>query len=234
MLFPQLSNSRSPPAEPGAYPGWLSLWWQKIGAFNGTDCLIVTCGASEDRVSMLLTETRSNPLQEDTASEEAVLARFHKLPGLRFEDQKLTFFGGVIVFQVLFQRLHLKAPTEAVLPTGEGLRHLWSASHCVAAHRASSTELPTAAGRGLLPRRSSGAASVGLTSPARCVATICRTLAAMGRHSVDKVRQLSMPKLAAVTAAELPSAITGARLAETLQHNSRGARGWISVPGTLP
>ena len=23
MLFPQLSNSRSPPAEPGAYPGWL-------------------------------------------------------------------------------------------------------------------------------------------------------------------------------------------------------------------
>ena len=24
MLFPQLSNSRSPPAEPGAYPGWLS------------------------------------------------------------------------------------------------------------------------------------------------------------------------------------------------------------------
>ena len=47
----------------------LTLWFQKIGAFNGTDCYIVTCGASEDRVSMLLTETRSNPLQEDTASE---------------------------------------------------------------------------------------------------------------------------------------------------------------------
>ena len=47
----------------------LTLWLQKIGSFNGTDCHIVTCGASEDRVSMLLTETRSNPLQEDTASE---------------------------------------------------------------------------------------------------------------------------------------------------------------------
>ena len=46
-----------------------TLWLQKIGSFNGTDCHIVTCGASEDRVSMLLTETRSNPLQEDTASE---------------------------------------------------------------------------------------------------------------------------------------------------------------------
>ena len=42
-------------------------------------------------------------------SKQAVLARFHKLPELRFEDQKLTSFGGVIVFQVLFQRLHLKA-----------------------------------------------------------------------------------------------------------------------------
>ena len=42
-------------------------------------------------------------------SKHAVLARFHKLPQLRFEDQKLTSFGGVIVFQVLFQRLNLKA-----------------------------------------------------------------------------------------------------------------------------
>ena len=48
---------------------YFTLWLQKIGSFNGTDCHIVTCGASEDRVSMLLTETRSNPLQEDTASE---------------------------------------------------------------------------------------------------------------------------------------------------------------------
>ena len=31
-------------------------------------------------------------------SKQVVLARFHKLPRLRFEDQKLTCFGGVIVF----------------------------------------------------------------------------------------------------------------------------------------
>ena len=42
-------------------------------------------------------------------SKQAILARFHKIPRVRFEDQRLTSFGGVIVFQVLFQRLHLKA-----------------------------------------------------------------------------------------------------------------------------
>ena len=49
-------------------------------------------------------------------SKQAVWARFHKLVELRFEDQKLTSFGGVIVLRwrdrlsgPLFQRLHLKA-----------------------------------------------------------------------------------------------------------------------------
>ena len=37
-----------------------------------------------------------------------ILARFHKLPRLRFEDQQLTSFAGVIVFQLLFRRLDLK------------------------------------------------------------------------------------------------------------------------------
>ena len=41
-------------------------------------------------------------------SKQAILGRFHKMPILHFEDQQLTSFGGVIVFQVLFKRLELK------------------------------------------------------------------------------------------------------------------------------
>ena len=40
-------------------------------------------------------------------SKQAVLARFRKIPEVRFEDQRLTSFGGVIVFQSLFQLLGL-------------------------------------------------------------------------------------------------------------------------------
>ena len=42
-------------------------------------------------------------------SKQAILARFHKIPEVRFEDQRLTSFGGVIVFQSLFQLLELPA-----------------------------------------------------------------------------------------------------------------------------
>ena len=42
-------------------------------------------------------------------SKQVILARFHKMPTLHFEDQQLTSFGGVIVFQALFKRLRLKA-----------------------------------------------------------------------------------------------------------------------------
>ena len=101
-------------------------------------------------------------------SKQAVLARFHKIPRLRFEDQRLTSFGGGIVFQVLFQRLNLKTRLLAVLSTGEGLDHLWSASHCVVADRAPFAGLPVTARRGLFPGRSSGAAPFGLTPLARC------------------------------------------------------------------
>ena len=43
------------------------------------------------------------------SSKQQIVARFHKIPALQFEDQRLTSFGGVIVFQALFQHLKLKA-----------------------------------------------------------------------------------------------------------------------------
>ncbi len=42
-------------------------------------------------------------------SKQTILARFFKLPEIRFEDQQLTSFAGAIVFVALFQRLDLKA-----------------------------------------------------------------------------------------------------------------------------
>ena len=45
-----------------------------------------------------------------------ILARFHKLPRLRFEDQELTSFAGVIVFQLLFRRLDLKTRLKSCFP----------------------------------------------------------------------------------------------------------------------
>jgi hypothetical protein len=41
-------------------------------------------------------------------SKAQIEAKFHKIPVIRFEDQKLTSFSGLLIFQVLFRRLNLK------------------------------------------------------------------------------------------------------------------------------
>jgi hypothetical protein len=42
------------------------------------------------------------------SSKAEIQAKFHKIPLIRFEDQKLTSFSGLLIFQALFQRMHLK------------------------------------------------------------------------------------------------------------------------------
>jgi hypothetical protein len=42
------------------------------------------------------------------SSKTQIHAKFHKIPAIRFEDQKLTSFSGLLIFQVLFMRLNLK------------------------------------------------------------------------------------------------------------------------------
>ena len=37
-----------------------------------------------------------------------IQAQVHKIPAIRFEDQKLTSFSGLLVFQALFSRMNLK------------------------------------------------------------------------------------------------------------------------------
>jgi len=43
------------------------------------------------------------------SSKAQIHTKFHKIPELRFEDQQLTSFSGIIIFQLLFKRLDLKA-----------------------------------------------------------------------------------------------------------------------------
>lgn len=122
-------------------------------------------------------------------SKQAVLARFHKLPRLRFEDQKLTSFGGVIVFQALFQRLHLKArlkqcfdPVKGSAIFGPHRIVLLLIVHLLLGFRRL-RDVDYYRDDPLVQRL------LGLQRLPD-VATICRTLAAMSRHSVDKVRRL--------------------------------------------
>jgi hypothetical protein len=56
-------------------------------------------------------------------SKRQVQSRVHSLPVLRFEDQRLTSFSGMIMFQALFQRLDLR---------GRLLHHLGRARNGVA------------------------------------------------------------------------------------------------------
>jgi len=42
------------------------------------------------------------------SSKAEIQAKFHKIPLIRFEDQKLTSFSGLLIFQALFHRMHFK------------------------------------------------------------------------------------------------------------------------------
>jgi hypothetical protein len=42
------------------------------------------------------------------SSKAEIQAKFHKIPLVRFEDQKLTSFSGLLIFQALFHRMHFK------------------------------------------------------------------------------------------------------------------------------
>jgi hypothetical protein len=42
------------------------------------------------------------------SSKAEIQAKYHKIPVIRFEDQKLTSFSGLLIFQVLFRQLELR------------------------------------------------------------------------------------------------------------------------------
>ena len=42
------------------------------------------------------------------SSKVEIVSREHKIPEIRFEDQRLTSFAGLVVFQGLFKELEIK------------------------------------------------------------------------------------------------------------------------------
>ena len=121
-------------------------------------------------------------------SKQAILARFHKIPRLRFEDQQLTSFGGAIVFQALFQRLQLKARLKACFPLAQ--------SSCYGPHRIVLLLIVHL----LLGFRRLREADYYRDDPIILrllgvrrlpdVSTLCRNLGHMRQASLEKVRQL--------------------------------------------
>jgi hypothetical protein len=55
---------------------------------------------------VILTKSRRPP--QVKSSKAQIQAKYHKIPTIRFEDQKLTSFSGLLIFQGLFKRLDLK------------------------------------------------------------------------------------------------------------------------------
>ena len=55
---------------------------------------------------VILTKSRRPP--QVKSSKAQIQAKYHKIPTIRFEDQKLTSFSGLLIFQGLFKRMNLK------------------------------------------------------------------------------------------------------------------------------
>src|SRR5210317_1820652 len=55
---------------------------------------------------VILTKSRRPPQVKSSKSQ--IQAKYHKIPTIRFEDQKLTSFSGLLIFQGLFKRMDLK------------------------------------------------------------------------------------------------------------------------------
>jgi len=42
------------------------------------------------------------------SSKAQITAKYHKIPTIRFEDQQLTSFSGLLIFKLLFKHINLK------------------------------------------------------------------------------------------------------------------------------
>jgi len=94
-------------------------------------------------------------------SKAATHRKTHRIPEIKFEDQRLTSFAGLVVYQTLFSRIGLKQQLSGCF------RHLTVSpifGHGVirtVADRPPPVGLSPASGHALLPGRSHGAPPVG-------------------------------------------------------------------------
>jgi hypothetical protein len=123
-------------------------------------------------------------------SKASVYRKTHRIPEIRFEDQRLTSFAGLVLFQSLFSRLELKRKLSRCfrhLPVspiyGHGFTVLLLIVHLLLGYRQlqdtryyrDDPVVLRLLGVGRLPS----------------VSSISRTLASMDAHSVEKLRQLN-------------------------------------------
>ena len=57
------------------------------------------------------------------SSKAQSFGKFHKIPTIRFEDQKLTSFSGLLIFQALLS----EEPTETMFLSSEDIAYLQTA-----------------------------------------------------------------------------------------------------------
>ena len=79
------------------------------------------------------------------SSKAQITAKFHKIPAIRFEDQQLTSFSGLLIFQLLFKRLNLKQRLKKLLFAFGYFTNLWPPSDRIAAHCSSAYRFSTPA-----------------------------------------------------------------------------------------
>ena len=95
--------------------------------------------------------------------------KIYWLPALNFEDQQLTSFSGLIIFQALFARLQLKRRLQRLFCTPARCADLRLWGDGVAAHRAFAARLPGIAGYSLRSGKPAGAPDPGTYPAAGCL-----------------------------------------------------------------
>ena len=84
-------------------------------------------------------------------SKAAIHRKTHCIPEVKFEDQRLTSFAGLVVFQSLFSRIGLKRQLTRVFPSSKSQPDLWPRRHCSVADCPSPVGLSPTPGYALLP-----------------------------------------------------------------------------------
>ena len=75
------------------------------------------------------------------SSKSQIQAKYYKIPVIRFEDQRLTSFSGLLIFQVLFGRINLKKRLKTCFNHLK-VSLIFGRSGCVASYCSSTVMLP--------------------------------------------------------------------------------------------
>lgn len=167
-------------------------WRQESGKHNGSKSLIDNEKTASELVELIAQTKQSN--QKEAAwmkcSKTDIHRKTHRLPELQFQDQKLTSFAGLVMFQALFGELDLKARLNrcfrhlTVSPIyGHGVIVMVLMVHLLLGYRRLQD----------MRYYQDDPMVLRLLGVSRLpdVATVSRTLAGADIHSVDNVRALS-------------------------------------------